>query len=131
MNCFKFSLRGRNVVKGKICIVDHDLESRGFLKECLEREGHEISVLESGFQLEPLLNGERFNVFILNVDTPGVREKSLFIALKKAQPLRILLTVSERGDPFLKEAIDLGVYGFLYKPFNPSEICTMVSHLMK
>lgn len=118
-------------MKGKICIVDHDFESRGFLKECLEREGHEISILESGFQLEPLLNGRQFNVVILNIDTPGIREKSLFIALKKAQPLRILLTVSERGDPFLKEAIKLGVYGFLYKPFNPSEICTMVSHLVK
>lgn len=122
---------GGGVVKGKICIVDHDVKSQEFLRECLEREGYEVSVLNSGFQLEPLLSSKRFNVFILNIDTPGIREKSLFIALKKTQPLKILLTVSERGDPFLKEAIDLGVYGFLYKPFNPAEICTMVSHLVK
>lgn len=118
-------------MKGKICIVDHDFASRGYLRGCLEREGHEVIILESGFQVGPLLNGEGFNVFILNIDTPGVREKSLLIDLKKARPLRILLIVSERGDSFLKEAIDLGVYGFIYKPFNPAEICTMVSHLVR
>jgi DNA-binding response OmpR family regulator len=118
-------------VKGRICIVDHDLASRGFLRECLEKEGHDVVILDSGFQVKPLLNGEGFNVFILSIDTPGVREKNLLLQLKKTWSSRILLMVSERGDPFLKEAIDLGVYGFIYKPFNPAEICTMVSHLIR
>ncbi len=118
-------------MKGRICIVDHDLASRGYLRECLEREGHEIIIVDSGFQVKPFLNGEGFNVFILNIDTPGVREKKFLIELKKAKPTRILLIVSERGDAFLKEAIELGVYGFIYRPFNPAEICTMVSHLVK
>jgi YesN/AraC family two-component response regulator len=39
--------------------------------------------------------------------------------------------VSARGDAFLKEAIDLGVYGFIYKPFKHDEICTMVNHLTR
>ncbi|OGP75645.1 MAG: hypothetical protein A2V86_17620 [Deltaproteobacteria bacterium RBG_16_49_23] len=118
-------------MKGKICIVEHDLASRGYLRECLEREGYEVIILDSGSQVKPLLMGERFDIFILNIDTPGVREKNFLIELKKTRPLRILLTVSERGDSFLKEAIDLGVYGFIYKPFNPAEICTMVSHLIR
>lgn len=119
------------MVKGKICIVDHEVASRGFLKECLEREEYEVLILDSGFQVRPLLKEGGVNVFILNVDTPGVREKNLLIELNKAKPLRILLIVSERGDSFLKEAIEWGVYGFIYKPFNPAEICTMVSHLLK
>jgi DNA-binding response OmpR family regulator len=118
-------------VKGKICIVDHDLASRGYLRECLEREEYEVIILDSGFEVKPLLKGERFDIFILNLDAPGVREKNFLIELKKTRPSRILLTVSERGDSFLKEAIDLGVYGFIYKPFNPAEICTMVSHLIR
>ena len=52
------------------------------------------------------------------MDTPGVREKELLLEVLKAHRSRILLIVSERGDPFLKEAIDAGVYGFIYKPFN-------------
>jgi len=116
-------------MKGKICIIDHDLASRGYLRECLEREGHQVAILNSVFELKPFLSEEQFNIFILNIDTPGVREKNLLLEIKKANRSKILLIVSERGDPFLKEAIDLGVYGFIYQPFNLEEVCTMVNHL--
>lgn len=116
-------------MKGKICIIDHDLSSLGYLRECLEREGHKVAILNSGFQVKPVLSEEQFNIFILNIDTPGVREKNLLLDIKKAHRSKILLIVSERGDPFLKEAIDLGVYGFIYRPFKLEEVCTMVSHL--
>ncbi len=118
-------------MKGKICIVDHDLASRGFLRECLEREGYDVSVLDNAFELSPLLTKVFFNIFILNVDAPGIRQRNLLIELNKFKPARILLVVTERGDPFLKEAIELGVYLFIYKPFNRAEICTMVSHLIR
>jgi two-component system OmpR family response regulator len=118
-------------MRGKICIVDHDLASRGYVKECLEKIGHQVVVLDNGFQVQPLLSSEKFNLFILNIDTPGVREKDLLFDIKRVTPSRILLMVSARGDAFLKEAIDLGVYGFIYKPFNHHEVCMMVNHLTR
>ena len=118
-------------MKGKICIVDHDLASRGYLRECLEREGHDVRTLDNGLQIESYLFEEKFDIFILSVDTPGIKDKSLLLEIRKSHRSRVLLIVSERGDAFLKEAIDLGVYGFIYKPFNPQEICTMVTHLVR
>jgi DNA-binding NtrC family response regulator len=121
-------------MKGKICIVDHDLASRGYLRECLEREGHQVKILDSGFQLKSCLSEkdeEIVDVFILNVNSPGVRDKNLLVEINKSRRSRILLIVSERGDTFLKEAIDLGVYGFIYKPLSQEEICTMVTHLIR
>jgi two-component system copper resistance phosphate regulon response regulator CusR len=118
-------------MKGKICIVDHDLASRGYLRECLEREGHDVRTVDNGLQIKSYLSEENFDIFILNVDTPGIKDKSLLLEIKKSHRSRVLLIVSERGDAFLKEAIDLGVYGFIYKPFNRQEICTMVTHLVR
>jgi len=118
-------------MSSKICIVDHDLASRGYLRECLEREGHHVTTVDNGSRVRPYLSGEHFNIFILNVDTPGVREKDLLLEIRKSRQSRILLIVSERGDSFLKEAIELGVYGFIYKPFKLEEICTMVTHLTR
>ena len=115
----------------KICIVDPDLASRGYLRECLEREGHQVITLDSGYQIKPHLSNEYFNVLILNMDSPGVKEKGLLLEIQKSRRSRILLIVSERGDPFLKEAIDAGVYGFVHKPFNLKEVCTMVDHLTR
>ncbi len=115
----------------KICIVDHDLASRGYLRECLEREGHQVITLDNGYQIKPSLSKEDFTVLILNTDSPGIKEKGLLSEIQKSYPPRILLIVSERGDPFLKEAIDAGVYGFIHKPFNLREVCTMVDHLTR
>ncbi len=117
----------------KICIVDHDLASRGYLRECLEREGHQVSTLESGYQIKPYLSKEHLhlNVLILNIDSPGVKEMGLLFEIQKSCRPRILLIVSERGDPFLKEAIEAGVYGFIHRPFNHKEVCTMVDHLTR
>jgi len=115
----------------KICIVDHDLASRGYLRECLEREGHQVTTLDSGYQIKSYLSEVLFNILILNIDSPGVKEKGLLLEAQKSCRPRILLIVSERGDPFLKEAMDAGVYGFIYKPFNLQEVCTMVDHLTR
>jgi DNA-binding response OmpR family regulator len=116
---------------GRVCIVDHDFTSRGYIRDCLESIGHQVVVLDNGFQVKPLLSSEKFNAFILNIDTPGVREKEFLLDIQRTARSRILLMVSARGDAFLKEAIDLGVYGFIYKPFNPHEVCTMVNHLIR
>ena len=116
---------------GKICIVDHDLSSRGYLRECLEREGHQVITLDSGYQIKPYLSKEHLNVVILNIDCPGVKEKRLLFEIQKSFRPRILLIVSQREDPFLKEAIDAGVYGFIHRPFNLKEVCTMVNHLTR
>jgi len=119
------------MMRGKVCIVDHDLANRGYLRECLEKEGHYVVTLDNGSQIKPYLSEDTFDVFILNIETPGVREKDLLLDIRRAHRPRILLIVSERGDAFLKEAIDLGVYGFVYKPFKIEEVCTMVSHLTR
>jgi DNA-binding NtrC family response regulator len=118
-------------MKGRICIVDHNLASRGYLRECLEREGHQVMILDSGFQISPFLYEEQLDIFILDIETPGVKEKKLLLEIKKSGPSRVLLIVSERGDPFLKEAIESGVYGFIYKPFNIDEVCMMVNCLIR
>jgi DNA-binding NtrC family response regulator len=118
-------------MKGKICIVDHDLVSQVYLRECLEREGHQVKVLESGSQIKSSPSKEGYDVYILNLDTPGIRDKGFLLKIKASHRSRILLIVSERGDAFLKEAMDLGVYGFIYKPLSHEEICTMVTHLVR
>ena len=115
----------------KICLVDHDLSSRGYLRECLEREGHQVITLDSSYQIKSYLSKGCLNFLIMNIDSPGVKEKGLLFEIQKSCQPRILLIVSEREDPFLKEAIDAGVYGFIHRPFNLKEVCTMVNHLTR
>ncbi len=126
----ELSLEG-NTMTGKICIVDHDLSSQGYLRECLEREGHEVITLDSGYQIQSRLSKENFDILMLNVDSPGIKENSLLLQIQKSCRPRILLVISQHEDPFLKEAIDAGVYGFIHMPFNLREVCMMVDHLTR
>jgi DNA-binding response OmpR family regulator len=118
-------------MKGKICIVDHDLADRGFLRECLEGDGHEVATLNSGIEIKNYIAENLFKIFIINLDTPGVQKKDLLLQIRKNKHTRVLLVVSRREDSFLQEAITMGVYGFIHKPFNPEEVCTMVNHLTR
>jgi PleD family two-component response regulator len=125
------SIRKGNNMTGKICIVDHDLSSRGYLRECLEKEGHHVITLDSGYQIRSHLPYEQIDILIMNIDSPGIREKGLLLGIQKPCRPRILLIISERDDPFLKEAIHAGVYGFIHKPFNLGEVSMMVDHLTR
>jgi DNA-binding NtrC family response regulator len=97
----------------------------------LEKEGHYVVTLDNRLKVTPSLFEGNFDVFILNIETPGVREKDLIFDIQRAHRPRILLIVAERGDAFLQEAMNLGVYGFIYKPFKIEEVCTLVSHLTR
>ena len=120
-----------SLCKGNVCIVDHDLANRGFLRECLQDEGLSITTFNTGYEVKHYLPETRFQIFILNIDTPGVRDRELLRGIHQDSHSRVLLIVSERGDAFLKDAIDAGVYGFLYKPFDINEVCAMVNHLVR
>ena len=90
-----------------------------------------MALLNTGFEVQDFLNGSSPRIIILNVDTPGVQDRNLIHQIQKEGRSRILLVVSERGEPFLKDAMDLGVYGCIYKPFNVQEVCTLIRHLVR
>lgn len=73
----------------------------------LERKGHYVVTFDNGLEVTHHLLEGNFDIFILNIETPGVGEKDLLLEIKKARRPRIILIVSERGDAFLKEAIHL------------------------
>ena len=118
-------------MKERVCVVDHDLTNRGFLRECLEGAGFEVTLLATGFEVRSFLNGSSPKIIILNIDTPGVRDRGLILQIQKEGKSRILLVVSETGEPFLKDAMDLGVYGCIHKPFNLQEVCTLIRHMVR
>jgi DNA-binding NtrC family response regulator len=114
-----------------ILIVDQEPNHRETLKALLEKRGHMVTALEDGYQISNELKSKNFDIIFLDSYTGGIRDKGLFAKIKKKCPHSyIILITSKRGDGFIKEAMDEGVYGCIEKPFNPDEILTMVHHLI-
>ena len=114
-----------------IMIVDQDPNDLEFLKTLLEKRGYMVTALEDGYQIGNVLKSNNFDIVFLDSYAGGVRDKGLFAKIKRECPHSyIILITSKRGNGFIKEAMDAGVYGCIDKPFNPDEVLTMVHHLI-
>ena len=119
-------------MKQRILIVDQDPNYREILTSLLEKKGYMVTALEYGYQIDTVLGSKSFDIIFLDSETGGIRGKGLFAKIKKECPdSYIILITSKRGDGFIKEAMDTGAYGCIYKPFNPDEVLTMVDHLIR
>jgi two-component system response regulator AtoC len=118
-------------VEQRILIIDQDPNYREILGSLLEKKGYMVTALEYGYQIDTVLNSKPYDIIFLDSETGGIRDQALFAKLKKEYPdCYIILISSKRGNDFIKEAMDTGAYGCIYKPFNPDEVLTMVHHLI-
>ena len=116
---------------GNILIVDQNPNYREILKALLDKRGYMVTALEDGYQIGSVLDSKTFDIIFLDSQTAGIRGKGLFAKIKKECPHSyIILITSNRGNGFIKEAMDAGAYGCINKPFNPDEMLTMVRHLI-
>jgi len=115
----------------RILIVDQNPNYSEILKALLGKRGYMVTALEDGYQIGAVLKSKTFDIIFLDSQTGGIRGKGLFAKIKKECPhSHIILITSKRGNGFIKEAMDAGAYGCIYKPFNPDEVLAMVNHLV-
>jgi len=117
---------------GNILIVDQNPTYREILEGLLEKRGYRVTSIEEGYQLSGFLKQGSFDIIFLDNQTGGIRDKSLFLDIRNKCPqCHIILITSQKGDGFIKEAMEAGAYGCVNKPFNPDEILTMVRHIIR
>jgi DNA-binding NtrC family response regulator len=122
----------RGHMAGNILIVDQNPNYREILEGLLEKRGYNVASIEDGYQLSRFLKGKGFDIIFLDNETGGIRDKGLFLKIKKQCPTcYIILITSKKGDGFIRDAMEAGAYGCINKPFNPDEVLTMVRHIIR
>ncbi len=115
---------------GLILVIDDEEAilrvTAGMLKKC----GYDVITAvrpEQGIELYKQEEGN-ISAVILDNAMPGISGIEVYSALKDINPnVRVLLCSGFMDDLSMKKAVDLGVTGFLSKPFNFEEL----SHKMK
>jgi DNA-binding NtrC family response regulator len=122
----------RGLMAETILIVDQNPNYREILEGLLEKRGYNVTSIEDGYQLSKFLKGKDFDIIFLDNETGGIRDKGLFVKIKKQCPqCHIILITSKKGDGFIREAMEAGAYGCINKPFNPDEVLTMIRHIIR
>jgi two-component system, NtrC family, response regulator PilR len=107
----------------RILVVDDERSMRELLAIVLKREGHEVLVAESGRAAIALLEKEPVELLISDVRMPDVSGVQVLAAAQRLNPeiIGIMVTAFASTETAV-EALRLGAYDYLSKPFNVDEL---------
>ena len=116
----------------KILVVDDELSMREFLSILLEREGYATCLAEDAEAALRFLESEEFSLVISDVNMPGLDGIRLLERIKKLSPeTAVLLVTAFTTAEQAVEAMKLGAYDYIAKPFKVEEIKVLVRNALE
>jgi len=109
-------------------VIDDDQEMRNSLRVLLERSGWAVRTFSNGQVALAQLDSIAPDVVLSDVRMPVLSGLDVLDALiKRSGPPMVL--ISAHGDiPMAVDAIQMGAYSFLEKPFEPRRLLTVMRH---
>ena len=110
-----------------ILVVDDEESIRRLLQKELAAPGREIHVAADGSEAMAQLRSHWFDVVIMDLWLPDVNDLSLLIRTRESIPNVEVIMITGHGDVDIAvEAMKLGAYDFIRKPFNLDRLDLMV-----
>ena len=115
-----------------ILVIDDDPLMRDACHQALTNHGHSVTVAKSGREGLALLENWSFDLILLDLKMPG--EDGLFVLAKiqDLDPEAIVVMISAYGSiETAVQAIKLGAFDFISKPFTPDELLKLVNRILR
>jgi putative two-component system response regulator len=114
---------------GYVLLVDDDPQVLRLLERILTRERHTCRQARSASEARELVAGGGCEVLLCDVNMPGSSGLDLVTDLLARDDHPAVLMMSGEQDPAIaREALDIGAYGFLIKPFSAWEVVIAVDN---
>lgn len=116
---------------GRIVVADDDNVIRALLIEVLEEAGHEVVDVEDGQAALDVLASRDFDVVLLDLNMPRVSGLNVLSALPSLQTDAQIVVLTAFGTvESAVEAMKLGAYDFIRKPFEEIELLHVVARAL-
>lgn len=110
-----------------ILVVDDEVLMRRFLEEALERKGFAVDVAENGKQAFSFLKKNTYDLVITDMKMPDVSGLDVLKKAKELSPQTLILVMTAYGTiENAVEAMRLGAFNYLLKPFTPDAIEALI-----
>jgi two-component system response regulator AtoC len=107
----------------KVLVVDDEPLMRKFIGETLKRLGKEIFLAEDGEMALQFLETESFDLVISDIKMPKKSGLDVLKAVKSMHPNCLVLLMTAHGTiESAVEAMKLGAFNYLIKPFSPDAL---------
>lgn len=110
----------------KILVVDDDKEILSIIRRALERDGHEVTIMEKATELS-MKGLEVYELILLDVMMPKIDGFTLIKQMRDIVDCPILFITAKTMDSDLMEGFSLGADDYIKKPFGIAELRARVS----
>ncbi|HIJ87317.1 MAG TPA: sigma-54-dependent Fis family transcriptional regulator [Desulfuromonadales bacterium] len=119
-------------MKTRILVVDDELSMREFLSILLEREGYDVTTAASAQEALRIMESALFDLVLSDVNMPGLSGINLLASIKEKSPETavLMLTAFSAADQAV-EAMKLGAYDYVCKPFKNEEIKQLIRNALE
>lgn len=118
--------------KQKILIVDDDLSGREWLGIMLKKAGYDVATASGGKEALKMLNDSIYDLIISDIQMPKMSGVELLKHAKEVCPETQVIMITAYASPESRvEAINLGAYDYITKPFNNSEIKLIIKRALE
>ena len=108
-----------NGLSRRILVIDDQEGVRSFLGRLISRMGLEVFVAESGSQALELLDGARFDLYLLDVRMPGLNGLETLRGIRRVDPSAAVVMMTGYADEEILEGVRAeGVLDILPKPLD-------------
>lgn len=116
----------------KILVVDDESSVRASLAELLVEEGYKVIEADGGGAAMQLLERERPDLLISDIQMPDMNGLEAFHTIKKAYPkLPVIIMTAYGTTETAIEAMMLGAFDYHLKPFDPARMLETVEHALE
>ena len=118
--------------KGKILVVDDEKSIREILQIFLTNEGYSVSVANNGAVAIEDIKKDIFDLIITDMNMPKASGLDLLKSAKQVSPDTIVILVTAFGTTdSAVEAMKLGAYDYIQKPFQMDDIRLVVKNALE
>ncbi|MCF6267202.1 MAG: EAL domain-containing protein [Desulfuromusa sp.] len=111
-----------------ILIVDDQLSLLLSLQALLQINGYRVELAEGGSEAITKLQDADYQLLLLDLQMPGIDGLEVLDFVRQAKlDLETIVVSGETSFTSIKDAMRLGAYDFIRKPYNPEELLTTVS----
>jgi two-component system NtrC family response regulator len=116
----------------KILVADDDASLRRVLQFKLKQKGYEVEIAEDGNHALDELKKSRYDLLLSDIRMPGLSGIELIEKSKQVQPdLEIILITAHATISAAVEAVKLGAFDYLTKPFEDEELFVAIEKALK
>ncbi len=115
-----------------ILVIDDDAFMRDACDQTLSRHGHSVTLAQSGRQGIEWLHRWSFDLILLDLKMPDEDGLSILATIKERDPEAIVVIITGYGTiKTAVQAIKLGAFDFIAKPFTPDELLKLVNRVLR